>query len=150
MPSEHRVCDCPSPRDLNAHYTDSVYEEGGEGVAPRLVRIEHSNSHGPTQYFEGGPGKEHLVRVKYTNSNTTLFFLGDKNDERLVRIQYNDVATFYEGQKGFERKVRVDMPNGCKVLYEGQQHFERMVRVECPNGSVKFYTGEKGAESIVH
>ena len=56
---------------------------------------------------------------------------------------------FYEGQKGQERLIRHELPNGNKEIYEGQKGQERLIRKECPNGNKEIYEGQKGHERLV-
>jgi len=49
---------------------------------------------------------------------------------------------FYEGERGQERVVRKEYPNGIKVFYKGERGQERVVRKEFPDGNVDKYKSE--------
>ena len=43
----------------------------------------------------------------------------------------------YEGEKGAERIVRIELPNGQVELYEGEMGAERMVRADLADGETE-------------
>lgn len=47
-------------------------------------------------------------------------------------------------EKGAERKVRVEDPNGGKRCYKGKNGAERLVRSELSDVEQHFFEGEKG------
>jgi hypothetical protein len=94
--------------------------------------------------------KGRLVRVEFSDGRKQ-FYEGEKGAERKVRVEfpYGKKYDFYEGEKGAERKVRVEYANGAKQFFEGEKGAERMVRVEQLGGVKTFYEGEKGVERLV-
>ena len=67
-----------------------------------------------------------------------------------MRRQFPDgVVWFYEGDKGFEHKVRRQFPDGDVSFFEGDRGFEHMVRAELHDGTMWFYEGDKGFEHKV-
>jgi hypothetical protein len=80
----------------------------------------------------------------------TVFYKGDKGSERVVRKEEpNGTKVFYEGDKGSERVVREETASGNKWFYEGVKDKERLVRIRHLNGTEFFYEGDKGSEHIV-
>ena len=47
-----------------------------------------------------------------------------------MRIEWRGTKTFFEGEHGAERKVRVERPDGTKEFYEGERLAELVVRME--------------------
>ena len=78
------------------------------------------------------------------------FYKGEKGQERLVRIEFpNGKKYFLEGERGQARIVRAELPNGIKVFYEGEKGQERFVRMEFPDGKKLFFECDKGQERFV-
>ena len=92
------------------------------------------------------------LRRRLLQSGTVHFYEGERGVERLVRMELADDGgvEHYEGESGAERLSRAEFANGEEVqYYEGESGAERMVRAEFANGSVQHYEGEKGADRIV-
>ena len=91
------------------------------------------------------------VLLRIDTATSAHHFEGDYGFERRVRIIYpnNGVVQHFEGEKGAERKVRTVRPNGMVQYFEGENGSERVVRLEIPSGQVQHYEGEKGAERLV-
>jgi len=119
----------------------------------RLHRI-HFMSNDTTTFYEGPPEKERLVRREYANGDVS-YFEGDRDRERLVAKHFCDENNWqhYEGEKGEERLVEQVLQKRPwerthHYFYEGEKDMERIVRREhC--GVTYFYEGEKGKERLV-
>ncbi|EOD38558.1 hypothetical protein EMIHUDRAFT_313094 [Emiliania huxleyi CCMP1516] len=75
---------------------------------------------------------------------------GDANGANLRRrLLQSGQVQHYEGEKGAERKVRMETANGNVLHYEGERGAERLVRTVFTSGNVHYYEGEKGAERKV-
>lgn len=113
-----------------------------------------------TRYFCCGKGKEHLVRTVVsghpTLSDRTRFYEGEKGYEHKVKTQLKDKSDKefthtwnFEGPKGFERHVSDEQLNGIR-FYEGEKGKERIDRYEFNSSSeVIFFDGDKGSERMV-
>ena len=54
-----------------------------------------------------------------------------------------DKKSSTRGERGKERMVQAENPDGQKVFYEGERGKERMVQAENPDGQKVFYEGGK-------
>ena len=100
-----------------------------------------------TAYYRKG----RLMRQEREGGSAIEYYDGEKGRERKVRLEFSDGKKwFYEGEKGAELLVRLELPDGKKHFFEGEEGAERLVRTEFPNGEKQFYEGEKGAERLVH
>ena len=75
-------------------------------------------------------------------------YKGEKGTERMVRGEHpNGNVLHYEGEE--ERRVRVESADGDVQHYLGERDAERTVRIEFADGEVQHYEGEQGAERMV-
>ena len=97
-----------------------------------------------TTYIQG-----RLVLAEF-RSGAKEFYEGERGDEHMVRMELpNGTTRFFEGEYGAEREVRRELPDGTKWFYEGGKGAERMVRREFRKAHKEFYEGGKGAERMV-
>jgi len=100
-------------------------------------------------HLTAGGAEGALVRQKQPDGVVALF-QGERGAERKVRVERLDgTIFFYEGEKGAERNVRVEQPDGIIFFFEGGRNAERKVRVEFRDGVVQDFEGVKGAERKV-
>lgn len=155
---------------------DRVKVHEGEGDQRRLVRSEHPK--GGWRFFDGPRGEERKVRVELPGGRVH-FFDGHRGEERLVRVESPKQNVHYEGPRGSERIVYVDVTapprevhhflgakgterlvrvvhkdDGVQDFYEGPKDEEHLVRVEWPNVDEQFFKGQvdyfEGAEHEEH
>jgi len=120
--------------------------------------IAQASSSGDERWHltRGGPVRgawapvQALVRKKQASGKVYLYE-GERGEERKVRMEKPSAGdvSLYEGEHGQERKVRLERPSGNIHHFEGERGAERKVRVEKTNGSVFLYEGEMGAERAV-
>ena len=90
------------------------------------------------------------LRSRFLQSGQVKHFEGERGAERKVRMEFSDgEVRYYEGMKGAERVVRAVRADGAVQHFEGERGAERMVRVEFLSGIVLHYEGEQGAERKV-
>ena len=90
------------------------------------------------------------LRRRLLQSGMVQHYEGGRGAERMVRVELADGnVQYYEGEKGAERKVRAEFASGTVTYYAGGKRAERKVRKEFLDGEVQHYEGEKGAERKV-
>ena len=121
--------------------------EEDDEPTPRRVRhnpivctiVRCSDNHNDwCQYFMGPrDGPQQLLKADI-GKDLTIFHEGPPGEERVVRMWWRDVAVVehYEGAKGAERKVRIDLPNGGTQHFAGPKGAERYVCTSYPDGWV--------------
>ena len=122
-----------------------------EPVLGRLVRSDLPN--GDVLHYEGNSGAERLVCGMYRNRN---MYMKDTNGSehffedgaRRKLVCWNGIVYHFEGEKNFERVVRIECPNGV-AYFEGGRNVERQVRFVKSDGTVEYYQGDRGKEKCV-
>ena len=122
---------------------EEQYGPGGELVSQRL-------EDGGTQFFEGGAGKERLVRA-VTMDHDTQFFTGPPGAERIVRVEFEHDGVLskmhYCGDRGHERLAKTVCSDGSCQFFKGARGKEHCTHITTSNGSVVHFVGGKGLET---
>ena len=125
---------------------------GGPGHINALVRWERSN--GNVHYFstdlvheEEDDGEPRLTCIQHNNGKSFTYYEGEPGNERKVRVEQNDKIRYYTGNKGEERRIYTRYPDGSIQHYSGARQEERITRLEKNNKTI-YFTGIKGQEKI--
>ena len=108
--------------------------------------------------FSGPRGLEFQTAFNSYDENENVkvreLYKGQKYVERLVSREYprlkDPYTSFYEGEKGTERKVQ-SVHVGHTVYFDGPKSYERRVRVEIyqPKRQTQFFQGIKNHEHLI-
>lgn len=60
------------------------------------------------------------------------------------RLRMRGSTTFYEGERGYERQVRHEYPDGTVQYYTGERYAERLESIRYPEGFTRFSATEHG------
>tara|TARA_B110000858_G_scaffold36469_1_gene40900 strand:+ start:268 stop:2055 length:1788 start_codon:yes stop_codon:yes gene_type:complete len=87
-----------------------------------------------------------LLRIEFPYSDEKQFYQGRKGHEHLVRLEVGEKKRFYEGRKDHEHLVKIEWAEE-KQFYQGRKGHEALKRVEFDGGNrIEYYCGTKGEE----
>ena len=136
---------------LQRRKANEVSQQQAMVAGARMVRLEtdeyEGGALGLTLTFKGRErldgAKERLGGVTFDNDvnqiwDTHLTY-GAKGNEKLVCVEAPGRRTFYEGDTGSERVVRVEFDSGTHQFYAGERHQEQLVRTELADGTKEHF-----------
>lgn len=130
-----------------------LYYEG-ERKDERLVRMwcpaggPHNNKHDHLVFYEGGHKHEYLVRQEWSNGDVT-YYEGERGKERKIsRVFATGTVQTLEGEAHQEHLVKEVKANGLTIWFMGEKGHERKTREQHPSGTIKLFKGSKGNEYL--
>jgi len=102
---------------------------------------------GKMQFFAGDEtGMGRLVLV-VTSTGQKFHYEGERSFERKVKVEVPGVQTLYfQGEHNNERLVEAVLQNGTIIHFDGPKDNERKVRSETADGEVRYFVGPIGVE----
>ena len=154
--TESLVCSCANSgirtlRQWTPH--SNLYSTTSDSAQRTLLALVVETPDGRrVDHYEGEIDAERLVRtLGFESDGGVAYYEGDRGAERRVRIEYPDGAvSHFEGEMDAERLVRCELPDGSVDHHEGEvAGAERFSCCKFPCGMADHYEGERGAERLV-
>jgi hypothetical protein len=99
------------------------------------------------QFFAGDQTGEGRLVLVVTSTGQKFHYEGERSFERKVKVEVPGKQTLYfQGECDNERLVEAVLQNGTTIHFEGPKDNERKVRSETADGEVRYFVGPIGLE----